>query len=98
MNVRVDLCSASLWAPIKWLGEPGIEKDSGELKTRDRRDGLEWKVMRCVSVCVYVWNDVTGMRLFVWYEPLKLDGAVNYIECAIHTLTMGARNNKKQQN
>lgn len=31
-----------------------------------------------------VWNDVTGMRLFDLYEPLKLDGAVNYIECHAH--------------
>lgn len=31
-----------------------------------------------------MWNDVIGMRLFDLYEPLKLDGAVNYVEC--HTM------------
>lgn len=34
-----------------------------------------------------VWNDVTGMRLFDLYEPLKLDGAVNYIVSVMHTHT-----------
>lgn len=37
------------------------------------------------------------MRLFDLYEPLKLDGAVNYIECQAHAQAQAQEHNQRTE-